>query len=255
MELSYIRLDDRLDAVQLAELRAPEWAQRDFRRKFQMSWLYHELSLEGVILTARDIERALAGSEGRDYCDGELLKRVRRYRDAIQRLQRASTERKPITRGTLLEYQAILCGHQPRNPIRIDDGATEQYKHDVFDPADVEPALKELCADLKNQAFATHPIELAIDVQYRLTRIWPFDEHSAAVARLVANQILYTNGYPPALIHAQDRQKYYHALHYDARRLRDLVLESLRGQIETRERLFAEGAGTRLGAGATRLAS
>ena len=244
MELSYIRLDDRLDAVQLAELRAPEWTQRDFRHKFHMSWLYHELSLEGVILDAHDIERALAGSEGRDYCDGELLKRVRRYRDAIQRLQRASTERKPITRGTLLEYQAILSGHQARSPIRTDDGATEQYKHDVVAPDQIEPALRGIVADLKRRAMGTHPIELAIETHYRLVKIWPFEEHSAAVARLVANQILYTNGYPPALIHAHDRQKYYHALHYDARRLRELVMESLRGQIATRERLFADRSAT-----------
>lgn len=251
MELSYIRLDDRLDAVQLAELRSPDWVQRDFRKKFLMSWLYHELSLEGAVLNAHDIERALAGSEGRDYCDGELLKRVRRYRDAIQRLQRASRERQTITRGTLLEYQAILCGLQQKDPTRREEGATEQYKHEVVPARDIEPALHDLFADLRRRTMSVHPIELAIDVHYRLVKIWPFEEHSAAVARLVANQILYTYGYPPALIHAQERQQYYHALHYDVRKLAALVMASLRGQIETRERLFCDSGAT----SAARLAS
>jgi hypothetical protein len=247
MELSYIRIDDRLDAVQFAQLRAPEWVQQDFHEKFMMSWIYHELGLEGVILGPDELRRALSGCEGLHYTDSELLRRIRRYRDAVRRLRLASARRDRITRGTLLEYQAILCGHQSGDPIRKDPGATEQYKHDVVLPEEIEPALKAVLAEIRHKSLTTHPIELAIDAHYKLVKIWPFEEHSAAVARLVANQILYTHGYPPALIHAHDRQRYYHALHYDSSRLHDLVMEALRAQLETRERVFqghaaAEGA-------------
>ena len=238
MAISYIRIDDRLDAVQMAEFRAPDWAQREFQRRFTMSWLYHELSLEGVILEVHDLDRALEGREGRDYCDGELLKRVRRYRDAVRRLKQASVRREKITRGTLLEYQAILCGHQPKDPVRVESGATEQYKHDVIEPAEIEPALRALIAEINASVYRVHPIQLAIETHYKLVKIWPFQEHSAAVARLVANQILYTHGYPPALLHAHDRQQYYHALHYDVTRLHALVMEALSDQIACRERLF-----------------
>ena len=238
MELSYIRLDDRLDAVQLAELRAPDHAQRDFQKKFLMSWVYHELSLEGAVVEANDLVRAFEGSEGRDYCDGELLKRARRFRDAVRRLRRGAGQRARITRGTLMEYQAILCGHQAGNAIRTESGATEQYKHDVIEPEAIDDELRALLADIEHRIYTTHPVQLAIEAHYRLTRIWPFEEHSGAVARLVSNQILQTHGYPPALIHAHDRQRYYHALHYDVRRLRTLVMESLRDQIATRERLW-----------------
>ena len=245
MELSYIRLDDRLDAVQAAQFRAPDFVQREFGDKFLMSWLYHELSLEGVILTANDIQRALEGREGRDFCDGELLKRVRRYHDAIRRLKTASLKREKLRRGTLMEYQAILCGHQPRDPVRQDSGATEAYKHDVIEPEDIEPAMRNLVARVNRDIYSRHPIDVAIDAHYRLVKIWPFEEHSAAVARLVANQILFTNGYPPALIHAHDRQQYYHALNYDVRRLQSLVMNALEGQIGLRERVFVEAAESR----------
>ncbi len=238
MELSYIRLDDRLDAVQYAELRAPVWAQRAFQRRFLLSWLYHELSLEGVVLTADDLERAMSGRAGRDYCDDELLKRIRRYHEAVRRLKLASVKRERVTRGTLLEYQAIICGHQPRSPIRADPGATEAYKHDVVEPEDIERELNATLADVNRRIYLDHPVELAIRTGYRLTRIWPFEEHSAAVSRLVSNQILFTHGYPPALIHAHDRQRYYHALHYDISRLHSLIHEALDTQIAFRERLF-----------------
>ncbi|MFT6396096.1 MAG: Fic family protein [Bradymonadia bacterium] len=251
MELAYIRIDDRIDAVHTAELRASETAQREFRERYLMSWVYHELGLEGVVLSASDIQRAFSGSEGRDYCDGESLKRVRRYRDAVRRLQLASSKRESITRGTLLEYQAILCGHQPRNAIRHDEGATQQYKHDVVDPSEIEEALRLIVATIERDRFLQHPIQLAIETHYKIIKLWPFVEHSAAVARLVSNQILYTNGYPPALIHAEDRQQYYHCLHYDIRRLQSLVMDALSGQISMRERLFLNPRATH----ETRLAS
>jgi Fic family protein len=238
MELAYIRIDDRLDAVLAAELRASKKTRREFNERYLMSWVYHELGLEGCVLSAADIQRAFGGSEGRDYCDGEALKRVRRYRNAIRRLKLASSRRETITRGTLLEYQAILCGHQSRNAIRLDEGATEQYKHDVVDPAELEEALRQVIGHIQQNTYLQHPIELAVETHFRIIKLWPFVEHSAAVARLVANQILFTNGYPPALIHAEDRQQYYHCLHYDIRRLRGLVMEALSGQIGMRERLF-----------------
>lgn len=244
MELAYIRLDDRLDAVLAAELRAPEDARREFNDRYLMSWVYHELGLEGCVLSAADIQRAFAGSEGRDYCDGEALKRVRRYRNAIRRLKLASSRREPITRGTLLEYQAILCGHQSRNAIRLDDGATEQYKHDVVDPAELEEALRQVICHVQQNTYTQHPIQLAIETHFRLIKLWPFVQHSAAVARLVSNQILFSHGYPPALIHAEDRQQYYHCLHYDIRRLHALVMDALGGQIRMRERLFLNNRAT-----------
>ena len=238
MELSYIRLDDRLDAVQLAEIRVPSWAQSEFQRRFLMSWLYHELSLDGLALTAGDIERALEGREGRDYCDAELLKKVRRLATAIQRLKVASARREKVTRGTLFEYQAILCGHQSNDPVRQTSGATQAYKHDVIEPDQIEGALRRVISSVNADIYVKHPLELAIATHYQLVKIWPFEEHSASVARLVANQILFTHGYPPSLIHAHDRQAYYHALHYDPRRLRALVLEATEDQITLREGLF-----------------
>jgi Fic family protein len=245
MELSYIRLDERLDQVQLDELRAEVGLQRTFRRRFLLSWLYHELSLEGVVLSEDDLHRALAGRDGRDYCDDELLKRVRRYREAVRRLTQAAARQESVSRSLLLEYHAIVSEQPPRQPYRTASGPTEQYKHAVVEPEEIEQALSDLLSDLREAQTRIHPIEQAVQAHYRLVKIWPFQEHSAAVARLVANQILYTNGYPPALIHAADRQKYYHALHYDITRLHAVTFESLQSQVALRERLFCRAPASR----------
>jgi Fic family protein len=238
MHLHYIQLDDRLDAVLAAERRAPESVRRDFRQRFVLSWLYHELALEGVCVTESDLRRALRGCDGDDYCDDVMLRTIRRFRRAIDTLNEQAFQRTPITFETLLGYHELLTGLSGREIWRSEEGATENYKHDVIDADDVEAELQVLCSDIERWSGMKHPIQIAIQVHYRLTQIWPFNKYSAAVARMVANQILVANGYSPAIIHAQERQRYYHAMHYDISRMHDLVMESLQQQIQSRERLF-----------------
>lgn len=238
MHLHYIQLDDRLDAVLSAERRAPESVRRDFRQRFLLSWLYHELALEGVCVTEADLRRALRGCDGDDYCDDVMLRTVRRFRRAIDTLNDQAFQRTPITVETLLGYHEILTGLQGREIWRTEEGATENYKHDVIDADDVDAELQLLCRDIDRWTGMKHPVQIAIQVHYRLTQIWPFNKYSAAVARMVANQILVSNGYSPAIIHAQERQRYYHSMHYDISRMHDLVMEALQQQIQFRERLF-----------------
>lgn len=238
MHLHYIQLDDRLDAVLAAERRACEAVRREYRQRFVLSWLYHELALEGVCVTESDLRRALRGCDGDDYCDDAMLRTIRRFRSAIDSLNAQAFERTPITVETLLGYHEILTGLSDRGIWRSEEGATENYKHDVIDAADVESELHALCRDIERWSGMKHPIQIAIQVHYRLTQIWPFHKYSAAVARLVANQILVGNGYSPAILHAQERQRYYHVMHYDISRMHDLVLEALQQQIQSRERLF-----------------
>lgn len=238
MQLSYVEFDERLESVERAAQRAPERVRADFKRRFDLGWIYHELSLEGVVLIEDDLRRALAGLEGRDYCDGVLLDQVRNYNRAIERLRRGAARRERITIGTLEEYHAILSGGPVRDAKRDCEGATEQYKHEVIDADDIDDALREVLDDVPTWSVTRHPIAAAIQLHYRLTRIWPYHRFSAAVARLVANQLLVSAGLPPTVIHAIDRQRYYHSLHYDVTRLQELVHESQLGQLELRERFF-----------------
>lgn len=239
MQLSYIEFDDRLDAILTAEQNAPQRVRNDFSRRFMLGWLYHELSLEGVILDEHDLSRALSGREGRDYCDGVLLDTIRYTRMAFQRLRNAAVRRERLTKGLLDELHAMLHGGPVKDAHRTDSGATEQYKHDVIAPELIEEELQSLLFDLDGRDWIHHPIERAVRAHYRMTRIWPYNQRGGMLARMVQHHVLLSNGYPPALIHACDRQKYYHALHYDIRRLHSVVVGAMRGQVELRERIFA----------------
>ena len=47
---------------------------------------------------------------------------------------------------------------------------------------------------------------------YNMVRIHPFDDCNARGARLLMNLILIKKGYPPAIIHVEDRKEYIGAL-------------------------------------------
>ena len=239
MHLQYIQLDDRLDAALTLERRAFDSTRRDFRQRYLLGWIYHELGLEGIPLSEQDLRRALAGHDGDHYREGVAFNSIRRMRDTIVMLTDRAFKRGVITVDTILAYHRSLTALEGNSIWRTDEGATEQYKHDTIDASRIHVELEKLCADIQRWTGLRHPLEIAIQTHYRLTHIWPFERFSAAVARMISNEILLTHGYPPALLHLHDRQRYYHAMHYDVSRLQELVLESLNDQIALRERVFA----------------
>lgn len=238
MHLSYLKLDDRLDSVLDQEQFAPPRVVERFREQFSWSWLYHELSIEGVIVCEDDLKRALAGLDGRDYCDGVLLEQIRNAREAFNRVRMMAFRRKPVTRKSLQELVRVFHGDDGLVELRDSSGATQAYKHNVVEPDQIDEALDQVLAMVNDDSGLHHPVKRAILIHYKFIKAWPFKEHSAVVARMLSNMVLMQNGYPPALLHASDRQKYYHSLHYDPTRLERLIFEALEAQISLRERVF-----------------
>jgi Fic family protein len=56
------------------------------------------------------------------------------------------------------------------------------------------------------------PVRIAARVHYDFLRVFPFPVDSGKVARLLMNVMLLRAGYPPAIIHSTERQRYYEAL-------------------------------------------
>jgi len=85
-----------------------------------------------------------------------------------------------------------------------------------------------------------HPVRIASKVHYQLLHIYPFPRHSGKVARRVMNLILMRAGYPPVVIHATERQRYYEALRSGEDATAILVNQALGAAIETAIQHFDE---------------
>ena len=238
---SYQQLDDNLDALSGLELRAPRAVRRDLYLRLAQSWVYHELHVEGVPVSPVDVGRGFSGDGARNFCDGQTLARVRAFLHAYERMREAAAEREPVTRAMAFEYYALLAGNAERIRLRDEDGATEQYKHEVVSAREVSTAFDAAFRELDLASQRMHPIAQAGLIHYRICKAWPFERFSAAVARLLANQVLLNNGYPTFIVPAYDRQRYYHSLHYDISRSQAVVVEGVTEQVALRRREYAHG--------------
>ena len=87
-----------------------------------------------------------------------------------------------------------------------------------------------------------HPIRAAAIAHWEYMKVFPFDERSGVVGRLMMNHVLITNGYPPAIIHAMDRHHYFAALDGNRTDLVPVVVDAVRSTIEA-ARVFSRQHG------------
>ncbi len=109
------------------------------------------------------------------------------------------------------------------------------YFHDISPPEKISYRMRQLvtwmnAAETKR---ATHAVRLASKSHYTLLHIYPFPRQSGKVARLVMNLILLRQGYPPVVIHATQRQRYYETLKQSDDAVSTLVNKALATSIES----------------------
>ncbi|HAR64171.1 MAG: Fic family protein [Candidatus Margulisiibacteriota bacterium] len=68
--------------------------------------------------------------------------------------------------------------------------------------------IQEMLREYRNRSSDLHPIELAALFHLGLVKIHPFVDGNGRTARLLMNLVLMQNGYPPAVIHIEDRVRY-----------------------------------------------
>lgn len=92
---------------------------------------------------------------------------------------------------------------------------TQVFVGDHIPPpaSEVERLVAEFTQWLNSQeALSLHPIELAALAHYRLVFIHPFYDGNGRTSRLLMNLILMQAGYPPIIIHKEEKLSYYEYL-------------------------------------------
>lgn len=201
-------------------------------------WLVQELGLEGISLADDDVDRALSGSQGRDYVDGVHLKRIRAVHGVLQEASaRALQLDRAPDAGLLAPLAAALSLDGPAT-VRRSDGATEQYKHETVPPDRIEAETAALFGWLDQNFYTRPPLALALEAHHRYARVWPWELGSGLIGRVLGAIVQQAHGYPPLVIPVSMRQAYYQALHYDIRRLEAVAEEAWREQLGLLDRFF-----------------
>ena len=85
-----------------------------------------------------------------------------------------------------------------------------------------------------------HVIEKVASLHSKFMAIFPWAKESGRTIRIASNQLLQEGGYPIAIVHSIDRQRYYESLRGEASGLLSLYLEAVQTSAETELRLYEE---------------
>jgi Fic family protein len=245
MRTRYVDIDDRMEDLADRLRTDPELAQ-DFLSKYELSWLYHENALEGVVYSGQELATALDGAPVADATFVSALQQIRNHKVALDLVREEALAKKPKLNLTVVKrlYETLGQGIDGRSEaeFRKDMPLHRAYFHDIAQPAKIPPLLQKLLDACETSDFKNaHPIQQAARLHHGFMLVFPFTENSGRVARLLANLILFHAGYRvPVIIHATDRQRYYESLRLPEGILRDLTIEALDNGLAQAEKLFAE---------------
>jgi Fic family protein len=226
----YLALDElkaRLDSLRPI---APERLAA-IREKFRLEWTYHSNALEGNPLTlgetsffiregltskGKPLSAYLEASnhiEALDYLESVVRDKVeitpfliRQFHSMLfKRIDKIKLGAGPERKET-----AIVGGEykkEDNHVIRL-DGKILQFTEPFQVPAEVEALTKWY----STEGSGLHPVARSALFHHRLVRIHPFLDGNGRVSRLLMNTILMQNGFTPAIIPVEEKQRYLEAL-------------------------------------------
>jgi Fic family protein len=200
--------------------RADASFQREYRENFDMSWIYHDSALEGVVYTFQELKTAVDPSAAvvPDSSLQPACEEIRRHRLAIE-LVRDLAERKRVPINVDMVKKLYVTLHPEEGDVktvkyRKDIPQHRLYFHEYVPPDKIAYRVRQIVDWLNGPEpkKMKNPLRVAARVHYDLVRVFPFQTDSGKVSRLLMNLILMRSGYPPAIIHSTERQRYYEAL-------------------------------------------
>jgi Fic family protein len=223
----------------------PEF-QRRYKENLDMSWVYHDTALEGVVYTVQELRAAIDPSFQAEV-DSSLqpvVEEIRRHREALEFIRdNALRRRQPITVDLVKKIYLIL--HPEEGDVktvryRKDIPQHRLYFHEYAAPDKITYKVRQIVDWINDPEIrrTRTPVRLAARAHYDLLRVFPFPNDSGKVARLLMNLLLLRSGLPPAIIHSTDRQRYYEALKGSSATMMSIVQEAIDNNLGSIEKLL-----------------
>jgi Fic family protein len=243
MRTRYVDFDDRHEDLAERMRAAPRIAE-DFLRKWEVSWLFHENALEGVVYTSQELELGLENQPIADVTFVGALRDIRNHKTALELCRAEARNKKLKLNLTTLKklYELLTAGIEGRNAAewRKDMPLHRSYFHEIAQPARILPGLQKVFEATETAEFRNaHAIQRAARLHHGLMQVFPYTDNTGRIARLFSSMILFQAGYLPVIVHATDRQRYYESLRQPEGALRELTMDAIANGLEHAEKFFA----------------
>jgi hypothetical protein len=239
-------VEDRFRIIEERLKEAPAEFRHGYQEALDMSWIYHDSALEGVVYTFQELRAAIDQSTS-SIADSSLqpvVEEVRRHKAAIELVRElGEKKRAPITVDVIRRIYLTL--HPEEGDIktvkyRRDIPQHRLYFHEYAHPEKIQHKVRQIVDWLNGPEpkKLKSPIRVASRAHYELLRVFPFQNDSGKVARLFMNLLLLRAGHPPAIVHSTERQRYYEALRGALPTLIQMVTESILNGLVSIEKLL-----------------
>lgn len=192
----------------------PEYTIKSLREKLFLEWTYNSNAIEGNTLTLMETKVVLegitiGGKTLREHLEVINHKEAILYIEDIVKNKEEFSEWqiKNIHRLVLKGINDIYAGSYRDQQVLI-AGA----EHIPPEPILIKEKMEEFIRWYEGEAKSLHPIKRAAMVHIIFVGIHPFIDGNGRTSRLLLNLELMKNGYPPVVIKAKNRVRYYNAL-------------------------------------------
>ena len=248
MEKKLNDLDSRVEVLVEYRRRTAHSIVADFDEKLDISWIYHDNALEGVVLSYHELKAAIDKRIISDVSLIPMYEEIKNHKATIEWIrgvakQSPKKKKGSITVETLKQIHGMLTPDEKAkgSPYRKDNPLHRLYFHEIATPDKIALRMKKLVEWLdEDETSDLHPVDRAARAHFRFMSIYPWSKNSGRVARVLTNLLLMRDGYPPVVIHSIERQRYYDTLRTETSGLIPLTLESLANGVETEIRFFQE---------------
>lgn len=241
-------IEEQMKKLRVVVAKADPGTHRLFVDRLDLSWIYHDSALEGVVLSQHELMSALDPNVIPMPDSGMQIvyEEIRNHKRAIDMVRELAGKRRIQMSLDLLKRLYVTLypseGDVDTLKYRKDTPLHRLYFHEIAAPDKIAYRMRKFIewVTLPENRSPAHPLRFASRAHLELVQIYPFPRGSGRLARLLMNFILLRHDYLPAVIHATERHRYYEALRGPMQNLQNLILESLDNSIESAVKFFAE---------------
>jgi Fic family protein len=210
MDAKFFEIDTKMEALRQKTAVFPPKILKDYRDRLDVSWIFHDNALEGVVLSYSELKAAIDQRIISDVTLIPMYEEVRNHKASVDFVREASTAKKPpaVDLELVRKLYALLTPEEAAKgyPYRRENPLHRLYYHEIASPDKITYRMRKLGEWMESDEFTElYSIIRATRAHFRLLSTYPWTKNSGKVVRLLMNFILIRYGYLLAVIHSIER--------------------------------------------------